>query len=159
SQYDDLTVGLAAGANDFLEKPYNHTELKSRVGTLVQLKRSADELVRKELSFLQAQIKPHFIYNTLNTILSYSYTDHQRSRKLLHYFSTYLRNCFDFKETADFVPLEKEVALLHAYAEIEKARFVDMLDVDIQVDPAALEVPIPSLIIQPLVENAIYHGI
>jgi sensor histidine kinase YesM len=159
SQYTDLTAGLAAGANDFLEKPYNHMELKSRVGTLVQLKRSADELVRKELSFLQAQIKPHFIYNTLNTILSYSYTDHPRSRKLLHHFSTYLRSCFDFKETADVVPLAKEVALLHAYVEIEKARFVDMLDVDIQIDPAAMDIPIPSLIIQPLVENAIHHGI
>ncbi|WP_135556275.1 hybrid sensor histidine kinase/response regulator [Paenibacillus cymbidii] len=159
SQYNDLAAGLAAGANDFLEKPYDHAELKSRVGTLVQLKQSADELVRKELSFLQAQIKPHFIYNTLNAILAYSYSDHPRSRKLLHNFSTYLRNCFDFKETTAFVPLEQELALLQAYVEIEKARFLDMLEVSIQVDPEMIGAFVPPLVIQPLAENAIYHGI
>lgn len=159
NQYHELAAGFAAGANDYLEKPYDHVELINRVGTLVQLKRSSDELVRKELSFLQAQIKPHFIYNTLNTILSFSYTDHQRSRKLLNNFGVYLRSCFDFKEATGFVSLDKELAMLRAYTEIEKARFGEMLEVEIQVKDVDPEFQVPSLIVQPLAENAIYHGI
>ncbi|THF83687.1 hybrid sensor histidine kinase/response regulator [Cohnella fermenti] len=159
NQYSDMAAGFLAGANDFLEKPYDHLELRSRVGTLVQLKKSAEELLRKELSFLQAQIKPHFIFNTLNTILSFSYTDHDRSRKLLADFSFYLRNSFDFKEASAFIPLKREMELLRAYLGIEQARFGDMLAVELTIDPAAENVPIPSVLLQPLAENAIYHGI
>ncbi len=159
SRQDSLSCGFTAGANDFLEKPYDRTELKSRVRTLLQLKRSGEELLHKEMSFLQAQIKPHFIYNTLNAILSFSYTDHLRSRKLLQDFATYLRYSFDFREAGGMVSLEQEVALLGAYLSIEQARFGDMLEVEMEIAPEAGQVQIPSLLLQPLAENAIRHGI
>lgn len=159
THYNDLAAGFAAGANDFLEKPYDWIELKSRVGTLLQLKRSASELVQREMAFLQAQIKPHFIYNTLNTILSFSYTHHEKSRKLLTDFSLYLRSCFDFKPDDSFVGLEKELGLLKAYVEIEQARFGELLEVEFRIDPQGIPCQIPSLVLQPLVENAIHHGI
>lgn len=159
SRRDSLSCGFTAGANDFLEKPYDRTELKSRVRTLLQLKRSGEELLRKELSFLQAQIKPHFVYNTLNAILSFSYTDHLRSRKLLQDFSTYLRYSFDFREAGGLVALEQEETLLRAYVSIEQARFGDMLQVEIELEPEARSIRVPSLLLQPLVENAIRHGV
>lgn len=159
SQYRDLMEGFAAGANDFVEKPYHHLELKSRVATLVQLKQATDELVHKELAFLQAQIKPHFLYNTLNTILAYSYTDHEQSRNLLQNFSIYLRHSFDFRLTREKQPLDKEIELIEAYLSIEKARFGDRLTTKLVIDPAARQVLMPPLILQPLVENAIRHGL
>ncbi len=155
----DLEAGFLAGANDFLPKPYDQNELKSRVKTLVQLKQSAGQLVQKEMAFLQAQIKPHFIYNTLNTILSFSHTDHIKARKLLQQFSIYLRYSFDFKDHSGFVSLEQELSLLQAYVEIEQARFGDLLSVTFRIDPSVLGWRIPALILQPLVENAIHHGI
>ncbi|TNJ65357.1 response regulator [Paenibacillus hemerocallicola] len=159
SQQGDLEAGFAAGANDFLQKPYNLIELKSRVQTLIGLKQSASLLVQKEMAFLQAQIKPHFLYNALNTILSFSHSDHASARKVLREFSNYLRYSFDFKDHSGTVPLHKEVSLLKSYVEIEKARFGGLLNVQFSIDPDALHCEVPSLMLQPLVENAIHHGI
>ncbi|WP_165452169.1 ATP-binding protein [Paenibacillus thalictri] len=157
--YRNLNAVFAAGANDFLEKPYDYNELKSRVSTLVQLKQSAEESLRRELAFLRAQIKPHFLHNTINAIIAYSYSDQERCRKLLRNFSFYLRHCFDFKETDQWIRVEQELHLVNCYLDIEKARFGDMLETSITVDPGALNCLIPPLMIQPLVENAIKHGI
>ncbi|MEA4954383.1 MAG: histidine kinase [Pseudoflavonifractor sp.] len=111
-----------------------------------------------ELAFLQSQIKPHFLYNSLNTIASVSCYDVEKSRTILTNFSNYLRRSFDFKELSQFVPLSREVELVKAYIEIEKARFEERLEVTFDICDD-LEFRVPVLMLQPIVENAVNHGI
>ncbi len=154
----DIVLGLEAGANDYLPKPYEPEELLARVRTLSGLKSAADQARTAEFAFLQAQIKPHFLFNTLNAIASFCDDEPERAQKLIDDFSNYLRRCFDFKSFESSVALENELHLVRAYIEIEKARFGDQLRVEFDVDGAA-DVEIPLLSIQPLVENAISHGL
>jgi sensor histidine kinase YesM len=117
-----------------------------------------DNKTTAELALLQAQIKPHFLFNALNTIISISYYDIEKSRELLEQFSKYLRRSFDFKSRSQLVSLKNELDLAKAYVEIEKARFEERLEVKFDVD-ANLDTRVPILILQPLIENAIIHGI
>ena len=111
-----------------------------------------------ELSFLQAQIKPHFLYNTLNSFISISRYDVDKARTLIYDFSNYLRRSFDFKDLSQFVPLKNEIELAKAYVEIEKARFEERIEVTFKI-PEEVEVRVPILMLQPLIENAVIHGI
>lgn len=154
----DIVTGIESGANDYLAKPFDVEELLARVNTLIQLKASVDKAIAAEMAFLQAQIKPHFLYNALNTIISISRDDIKNARNLMIDFSDYLRRSFDFKDLSQFVPLKNELDLAKAYVEIEKARFEERLAVDFQL-LGDMEVRFPVLMIQPLIENAIIHGI
>ncbi len=155
---EDIVLGFEAGANDYLQKPFEGEELLVRVKTLTELKLSVDRAIAAETAFLQAQIKPHFLFNTLNTISSYCETDPLLAQKLIDDFSRYLRETFDFKRIEMDHPLEKELSLVRAYVEIQQARFGDELQVYFHVDPS-IKVRVPFLSIQPLVENAIGHGV
>ncbi len=154
----DIVTGFAAGANDYLQKPFEAEELLARVGTLVNLKKSVDKTIAAEVAFMQAQIKPHFLYNTLNIISYFCDTEPEQARRLIDEFSNYLRQSFDFKNPKMYVALANELSLVQSYVEIEKARFGASLRVEFLLDEVG-EVKIPSLSIQPLVENAIRHGI
>lgn len=156
---EDLEAGFMAGANDFIEKPFDAGELKCRVNTLVQLKNSMDLLLEKETAFLQAQIRPHFLFNALNTISSFCYTDPAKAGELLSELGIFLRNSFDFSSTSSVTTIEKELRLVKAYVAIEQARFGRRLDVEYRIDPAVLPYSILPLMIQPIVENAIRHGL
>ena len=112
-----------------------------------------------ELLLLQAQIKPHFLYNTINTIISVSRTDGEKARNLLIDFSQYLRRCFDFRGSDQLVSLADEIELAKAYVTIEKARFGNRLEADFRLDDNIGEIKVPILILQPIIENAIIHGI
>lgn len=155
---DDVAAGLAAGANDFLTKPFDGKELMARVQTLLQLKETVEQTVQMETLFLQSQIKPHFIYNALNGIISLCYSNGARAGKLLGEFSNYLRLSFDLDPHHAKVSLSRELSLVKSYVELEKARFGERLKVEWKTD-ARKEMLIPALIIQPLVENAIRHGL
>jgi signal transduction histidine kinase/ActR/RegA family two-component response regulator len=155
----DLEAGFGAGANDFIEKPFEAGELKCRVNTLVQLKNSMDLLLEKETAFLQAQIRPHFLFNALNTINSFCYTNPAKAGELLSELGVFLRNSFDFSSTSSFIPIEKELRLTKAYVAIEQARFGQRLEVEYNIDPSVLKYSILPLMIQPLVENSIRHGL
>ncbi|HHV11710.1 MAG TPA: histidine kinase [Clostridiales bacterium] len=120
---------------------------------------SHEEATRNELAFLQAQIKPHFLYNAINTMVSFCYTDSESAASLLVNFSKYLRLVFDIDHRSMMVPLEREIELINAYVEIEKARFGEQINVEYNIKPELLTMEIPSLCIQPLVENAIKHGL
>jgi signal transduction histidine kinase len=121
-------------------------------------KRLYDKLHETDLAFMQAQIKPHFIYNALSAI---SYTvgkDPNKAKELILDFSDYLRGCFDFSNTSGLTTLAKEMDIVKAYLSIEKERFHERLNVeyDIRESPHVL---IPMLSIQPIVENAVRHGL
>lgn len=155
---EDIVTGFEAGANDYLPKPFEPEELLARVKTLVNLKNSVDKAMAAEVAFMQAQIKPHYLFNTLNTISSFCDTDPEQARQLIDEFANYLRQSFDFKNLEMYVPLAREISLIKSYTEIEKARFGDTLKVEFFMDEIP-DLKIPPLSIQPLVENAIRHGI
>ncbi|MEY8357207.1 histidine kinase [Lachnospiraceae bacterium 54-53] len=118
-----------------------------------------EEATKNELAFLQAQIKPHFLYNSINTVVSFCYTDSERAANLLVNLSKYLRLVFDVDHKSMMVPLANELELIKAYVEIEKARFNEQISAEYKIEPALLSMKIPSFCIQPLVENAIKHGL
>lgn len=126
---------------------------------LAALKKSHEEAMNNEFAFLQVQIKPHFLYNAMNTIVSFCYTDSDKAAKLLINFSKYLRLIFDIDYKMMNIPLSREIEMIQAYVEIEKARFGELINVEYDIDPELMRMEIPSFCIQPLVENAIKHGL
>lgn len=155
---EDIRAGFEAGASDFLSKPVDAGELRARVRTLIGMRRSAEEAIRTEMAFLQAQIKPHFLYNALNVIISACSTDPDKAIDLLIELSHYLRGSFDFHNRDRLVPLQKELELVEAYVALEQARFDDRLVFEYEADDL-VGVFVPPLSIQPLVENAVRHGV
>lgn len=118
----------------------------------------AQKKLRKqaELKALRAQIKPHFLFNALNAIISITRTNPDEARRLLRELSIVLRS--SFKNTDPYITIEEELRNIEAYLNIEKARFPDKLFIIYDIDEN-INLRIPSLILQPLVENAIKHGI
>lgn len=146
-----------AGANDFIHKPYAWSDLKGRVKTLVDLKRSVAERLSSEIAMLRAQIKPHFLYNAINTIIWMSTRDNEKTRHLLYDLSHFLRGSFDFSNQETAIPFEKELELIEAYLSLEQARFGKRLSVQYNIEVS--EFTLPPLIVQPIVENAVRHGL
>jgi sensor histidine kinase YesM len=133
------------------------TTIKTREITLIESKNAKQKEYEAELNFLKSQIRPHFIHNALNAIISISRTDADRARSLLVDFSSYLRNCFEFENSGNLVSIDREINFVRSYIAIEKARFGDRLH--IYYDIETHDLLIPPLILQPLVENAVQHGI
>lgn len=155
---EHVYTGFALGTNDYVTKPINSLELKVRSKALIDLKHAISERLRMEAAWLQAQIQPHFLFNTLNTIASLSTIDSSRMVHLLNEFGHYLHKSFDVKNLERIVPIEHELELVRSYLYIEKERFGNRLQVIWETD-ATLTLEIPPLSIQPLVENAVQHGI
>lgn len=125
----------------------------------LRLLASMEQTAQQELAFLQAQIKPHFLYNAINTIISFCYTDGERAADLLTNLSKYFRSAFETDHQTQTVPLRHEIELIHAFMKIEQARFGDKIRVEYDIDEDLMDRQIPPLIIQPLVENAVTHGL
>ncbi|BFT73793.1 ATP-binding protein [Paenibacillus sp. P36] len=155
----DIALGFRAGANDYLTKPFEAETLLARIHTLIAMKTSIQEAIMSELAFHQAQIKPHFLYNALSSVISFCYTDGEKAAYLLSKLSQYLRYILDMDRHELYVSLGRELELIDAYVEIEKARFGERFDVRYYVDDDLKDVSIPSLCIQPFIENAIRHGL
>lgn len=111
-----------------------------------------------EIAFLRCQIKPHFLYNTLNSIAALCVDEPRKAEELTLQFAQYLRNSFDFKQLRALTTIENELDLVKTYLNIENASFGDRIHVKFEVD-ANPDFLIPPLILQPLVENAIKHGL
>ncbi len=124
---------------------------------LAELDASRTRLMEAEVRALRAQISPHFIYNSLTAIASFTRTDPERARELLLDLAEFTR--YSFRRHGEFTTLAEELRSIEAYLVIEKARFGDRLTVTVRVAPEVLPVVVPFLCLQPLVENAVQHGI
>ena len=110
------------------------------------------------LRLLQAQIEPHFLFNTLTSILSLSKKDLQKAKKMLNNFMQYLETTLD-KTRASVTTIGQDIELLKAYLEIFKVRMGKRLQYSVKVDDEVTDLPFPSMLIQPIVENAVKHGL
>ncbi|USG64796.1 ATP-binding protein [Brevibacillus ruminantium] len=158
TQPEDIENGFLSGANDYVTKPVEALEVRSRVQALTEVKQSMRERLHMEAAWLQAQIQPHFLFNTLNAIAALSEIDTQRMGNLIDVFSSFLRDKFKFRNMEELASIEEELSIVRSYLFIEKERFDDRLHVTWELDDCK-ELKIPSLTIQPLVENAVIHGI
>jgi two-component system, LytTR family, sensor kinase len=116
------------------------------------------KLAEARLLALKAQIHPHFLFNTLNSIAVLIHEDAQAAHRMLLQLSTLLRKVLESSES-QMVALREELALTEAYLQIEQTRFADRLSYRIEAAADVLDARVPSLILQPLVENALRHGI
>jgi len=124
---------------------------------LADLGRQRSRAMEAELRALRAQISPHFIYNSLAAIASFVRTDPDRARELLLEFADFTR--YAFRRGGAFTTLAEELGNIEHYLALEKARFGERLQITLLVAPEVLSVAVPYLAIQPLVENAVHHGL
>jgi len=124
---------------------------------LAELEGSRARLARAEVRALRAQISPHFIYNALTAIASFVRTDPEQARELILEFAEFTR--YSFRAHGEFTTLAEELRSIDRYLTIERARFGERLQVKLQIAPEVLPVGLPFLCLQPLVENAVRHGL
>ena len=133
---------------------FSHADMKRKVAEEERLRAMATEA---ELKALKAQINPHFLFNTLNTIAALIHSDPAQAEMTVERLAGMFRYVLSGSEEGK-VPLREELAFVDDYLEIEQARFGPRLHVSREIAPEAMEVPIPGLLLQPLVENAVRHG-
>jgi two-component system, LytTR family, sensor histidine kinase AlgZ len=136
---------LLAAAREAKEREEREVELKS-------LARDA------ELSALKERLNPHFLFNALNSIASLAATRPDEARRMCALLSDFLRTTLGLSGKAQ-IPLGEEIALARRYLAVERVRFGDRLGIAEDLDPAAADALVPPLLLQPLVENAVKHGI
>jgi len=125
----------------------------------IESSRRAESLAREaQLKALKAQINPHFLFNSLNSISALTSIDAARAREMCIGLADFLRASLRLGER-DTVPFSEELALTNMYLSVEQARFGDRLRLVRDIDPACNPCEVPALLIQPLVENAVKHGI
>ncbi|MDQ2697816.1 MAG: histidine kinase, partial [Actinomycetota bacterium] len=124
---------------------------------LGELDASRAALAEAEVRALRAQISPHFIYNSLNAIASFINTDPAKARELVLEFADFTR--YSFRRHGDYTTVAEELRSIDSYLRLERARFGDRLKVSLQIAPEVLSTVVPFLSIQPLVENAVRHGL
>lgn len=132
-------------------------QLLSMQAELAELERQSGLVARARLDALHAQINPHFFFNTINTIIMYSRTNSDKTRDLLVHLAEFYRQTLNRK--GHFITLGEELECVETYLTLEKARFGDKITVKKYINQSLLQYPIPVFSIQPIVENAIKHGI
>ena len=115
-------------------------------------------LAEARLKTLEAELHPHFLFNTLHAISTLVHTQPEAADRMISRLSDLLRITFS-RSGAACVPLQEELEFLQKYLEIEQTRFQDRLTVEYEIDPDTLDAEVPRLILQPIVENAIKHGV
>ncbi len=131
---------------------YRYVQRKLRLTEL------AFQLTSAQLQALKMQLHPHFLFNALHSLMGLIYEDRIAAQKMLDQLQRFFHMTLQ-EMAAQKVPLEKELEFLNCYLDIEKVRFQDRLQVRFDVDAAAMTLEVPNLLLQPLVENAVKHGI
>lgn len=132
-------------------------ELLSTQLLAYELDRQAELTARAEVKALQAQINPHFLFNTLNTIASFTRTNPEKARLLLRDFSSFYRHTLESSQT--LIPLSEELQQTRRYLQIEKARFgEDRIIENERIAPNCADILVPGFMVQPIVENAVRHA-
>lgn len=147
-----MTYWTIVGASHALDF---HRESQERSVATAQLE---TRLAEAKLQALQRQLHPHFLFNTLNTISALMHRDTEAADRMLEKLGDLLRMTLD-RIAVQVVPLRDELEFIEKYLMIERARFGDRLQVSMAIDPCTLDASVPNLVLQPLVENAIRHGI
>jgi two-component system, LytTR family, sensor kinase len=124
----------------------------------IALERVEKRLAESQLNALRLQLEPHFLFNTLNAISSEVTTDPELAREMIENLGALLRQSLDCQDSME-ITLAQELALLDHYISIQKLRFGDRISIRVEADPAALSAMVPSMLLQPLVENAVRHGV
>jgi two-component system LytT family sensor kinase len=124
---------------------------------LAELDASRHRLIEAEVRAMRAQISPHFIYNSLNAVATFVRTDPERARELVLEFADFTR--YAFRRSGNFATLADELRNTERYLVLEQARFGERLRVSLRVAPEVLPIAVPFLVVQPLVENAVRHGL
>jgi two-component system, LytTR family, sensor kinase len=143
-----------------LEESRVVTEAAALVAALVQLSEveaQGERLARAELRSLRAQISPHFIYNALAAVAAFIHSRPEEARELLTEFAEFIR--YGFGSQRPYVTLADELGYVEKYLRLEQARFGERMRVRVEVDPDILPAVVPVLSVQPLVENAVRHGV
>ena len=136
---------------------YQDEELKiARLKT--ELAEAQLQTTQAQLQSLKMQLQPHFLFNTLNSISTLLEENPEAADEMLARLGDFLRLTLD-NSGAQEVTLQEELEFLRCYLEIEQVRFQDRLTVQMEIDPETLEALVPNLILQPIVENAIRHGV
>lgn len=154
--YVFFSIALALGRGLLLY--LNHFSASLVKEKDLELSRLQEAKAEAEVKVLQSQINPHFLYNALNSIASLAHTDADKTEKMALSLSDLFRHSIN-RKGAKVNTLGDELSLVQNYLEIEQIRFGDRLDFSIDVEPDLLKVEIPMFILQPLVENAIKHGV
>lgn len=116
------------------------------------------QLTQAQLQALKMQLHPHFLFNTLHSISALVHTDPETADRMIARLGDFLRLTLENSGSQE-VSLQKEIEFLRCYLEIERVRFRDRLTTEMKIEPRALDAPVPNLILQPIVENAIRHGV
>ncbi|MEN6314785.1 MAG: histidine kinase N-terminal 7TM domain-containing protein [Clostridiaceae bacterium] len=153
------SLGWMAQIYDITERKTAEDKLKQDKENAMLLYKNAEQTsISNESAFLQAQIKPHFLYNALNVIAVLCRVDSEKARELILDLSNYMHHSFDFKNLEKYIAFEEELEFIQAYVRIEQARFKDRVNVIYEIDDTE-GLRLSPLLLQPLVENAIRHGI
>jgi two-component system, sensor histidine kinase ChiS len=158
TQIMDIVTGLEAGANDYLPKPFDRRELLARVNTLIKLKRTLNEYNVSRLKNLQERMNPHFLFNAIHAIHSLIHIDAKKADTGIIKLAEIYRFLME-KSLNPMVDFSEEWEFVKSYLDFEMIRFPDILTYDLQIKGDFNGVKIPPLILQPLVENGIKHGL
>jgi two-component system, LytTR family, sensor histidine kinase AlgZ len=111
-----------------------------------------------ELKALRAKLNPHFLFNSLNSIAALTVIDGERAREMCVTLADFMRQSLTLGSRRS-IPLSEEMALIRAYLSVEQVRFQDRMQVEESIEPGATSIEVPPLLLQPLVENAVKHGV
>lgn len=175
---DDLVRGFEAGGNDYLTKPIVAEELKARLALHLQLKQihhlvlqekqllktkvelEQEKLLSREASLrlLHVQMNPHFLQNALNTVSWFCISDPEGARDMLNILSRFLRQTYNATPQSE-TTLAEELERIDLFCQIQQLRFKDRLRTQMDIEADTRSLVLPNFLIQPLVENAILHGV
>lgn len=146
-----LFLNLNKALGEGIAKILSEQLLRHRYGNQKNL------LVQSELKLIEAQVNPHFLFNALNTIVAVVRIDPDQARSLLLHLSNYFRK--NLKRSSGLATLEEELNHVNSYLVIQKARFGEKLSVELEIEPRFMKIKVPAFTLQPIVENAVKHGI